>query len=313
MAVTGVASAQVTMYGVMDQGYGSVTTESDAGVQATKTTGMVSGVQSGSRWGIKGAEDLGGGLTASFQLESAISVGDGASSGFARTSKFALDGSFGTVSMGAQYTPTFSLLGASDVTGTDASTTASIMDVRADNMFMYTSPRINGIQVVAGMSGNKTDSTSGTTTAESDIKDITVSYAAGPVYVAAGSYAVNTTATNATTLVTTVTSEITIKTIAATYDLGVAKLYFNKLTQSQSSVDNGETNYGVKMPMGAVTLLAGYGRNTADSSTSSTDYTIGADYAFSKRTNAYARIAKGQAVNAGTITKEMYVGVRHSF
>jgi predicted porin len=307
VAVTGVASAQVTMYGVMDQGYGSVTTESDAGVQASKTTGMVSGVQSGSRWGIKGAEDLGGGLTASFQLESAVSVGDGASTGFTRTSKFALDGSFGTVSMGAQYTPSFSVLGASDVTGVDGSTTASIMDVRADNMFMYTSPRINGIQVVAGMSGNKTDSTSGTTTTESDIKDITVSYAAGPVYVAAGSYAINSTAASV------VTAEITIKTIAATYDLGVAKLYFNKLTNSQSSVDNAETNYGVKMPMGAVTLLAGYGKNTADSSTSSTDYTIGADYAFSKRTNAYARIAKGQAVNAGTITKEMYVGVRHSF
>jgi predicted porin len=268
---------------------------------------MVSGVQSGSRWGIKGAEDLGGGLTASFQLESAISVGDGVSTGFARTSKFALGGSFGTISMGAQYTPSFSLLGASDVTGTDASTTASIMDVRADNMFMYTSPRINGIQVVAGMSGNKTDSTSGTTVTESDIKDITVSYAVGPVYVAAGSYAINSTTAS------TVAAEITITTIAATYDLGVAKLYFNKLTNSQSNVDNGETNYGVKMPMGAVTLLAGYGRNTADSSTSSTDYTIGADYAFSKRTNAYARIAKGQAVNAGTITKEMYVGVRHSF
>ena len=54
VAVTGVASAQATIYGIMDMGYGSTTTESAAGVQSAATSGMQSGFQSGSRWGMKG-------------------------------------------------------------------------------------------------------------------------------------------------------------------------------------------------------------------------------------------------------------------
>jgi predicted porin len=295
------------MYGIMDLGYGSVTEETDAGVQTKKTTGMSSGVQSGSRWGLKGTEDLGGGLKASFQLESAITADTGASTGFTRTSKVALSGGFGTVSLGRQYTPTFSLISGTDVTGTDGTATSDLYAAsRADSMFMYTSPSINGVTFVVGTSGDSVEAAAGTAT-KAQLNDMTVTYAAGPLMVGVGSSSSQATTSGVAGAKTKQT------TIAGTYDMGMVKLYLNNANSKVSGVSTKETNYGVKMPMGAVTLLAGYGKNKADSSTSSTDYTIGADYSMSKRTNGYARVFKKQAVNAGTVTDGFYVGVRHSF
>ena len=315
VAVTGVASAQVTMYGIMDLGYGVENTESDAGVQATKTTGMTTGKRSGSRWGIKGAEDLGGGLTASFQLEEGItgdtggtSVGtDATTTGFTRTAKLALSGGFGTLSMGRQYTPTFSLIGGTDAMGTNGATTSTLYAaVRADSMFMYTSPSINGVTVVVGTSGDAVETTAGLDT-KTQLNDMTVTYAAGPLVVGVGSSSSMATAAGVDGAKTKQT------TIGGTYDMGVAKLFFGNANSKVSGVSTKETNFGVNVPMGAVTLLAAYGKNKADSSTSSTDYAVGADYSMSKRTTAYARLKKSQLVDAGVVTNGYWVGVRHSF
>jgi predicted porin len=307
VAVTGVASAQVTLYGIVDLGYGVENTESDAGVQASKTTGMTSGKRSGSRWGIKGTEDLGGGLKASFQLESAITADTGASTGFTRTSKVALSGGFGTVSLGRQYTPTFSLISGTDAMGTNGATTSELYAAsRADSMFMYTSPSINGVTVVVGTAGDATETTAGLDT-KTQLNDITVTYAAGPLKVGVGSSSSMATAAGVDGAKTKQT------TIGGTYDMGVAKLFFGNANSKVSGVSTKETNFGVNVPMGAVTLLAAYGKNKADSSTSSTDYAIGADYDMSKRTTAYARLKKSQLVNAGLVTNGYWVGVRHSF
>jgi predicted porin len=307
VAVTGAASAQVTLYGIMDVGYGSVTKETNAGVQTAKVTGMTSGVQSGSRWGMKGSEDLGGGMTATFQLESSIAANTAVSSGFTRTSKLGLSGGFGSLSMGRQYTPTFSLIGATDVTGTDATATSTLYAaVRADSLFIYTAPTMSGVTFTIGTSGDSTEVATGTAT-KTQLNDMTVTYAAGPLMVGVGSSSNQVTTSGASAAKTKQT------TIGATYDMGVAKLYLNNANSKVSGVSTKETNVGVKMPMGAVTLLAGYGRNTATGATNATDYTIGADYSMSKRTNAYARVFKQQLVDAGVKTNGVYVGVRHQF
>ena len=307
VAVTGVASAQVSLYGIMDMGYGSVTTETAAGVQTGAATGMSSGFQSGSRWGMKGSEDLGGGLTASFQVESSITADTGISQDFTRTSKLALSGGFGTVSFGRQYTPSFGLIGASDVVGVDGSSTNGLLvGVRANSMFMYTSPSISGLTITAGTSGDAVETTAGSDT-KTQINDLAVKYAAGPLMVGIGSFSNQATAAGVTAAKTKQT------TIVASYNMGVATLYLNSLSSKVSGVATKETNFGVKMPMGAVTLLAGYGQNKADGSTSSNDSVFGADYALSKRTNAYARVYSREAVNAGAETNGYAVGVRHAF
>jgi len=75
LAAVGVASAQssVTMYGLVDIGFGSHKTTNLNGSVSLKTSGIMDGSNAGSRIGFRGTEDLGGGLTASFVLEQGIS------------------------------------------------------------------------------------------------------------------------------------------------------------------------------------------------------------------------------------------------
>ncbi|WP_368621120.1 porin [Paraburkholderia sp. BR13444] len=73
--VCGAAHAQssVTLYGIADVGVENINNTSTGGAQ----TRVVSGNLSGSRWGLKGVEDLGGGMKAIFQLESGFNINDG--------------------------------------------------------------------------------------------------------------------------------------------------------------------------------------------------------------------------------------------
>ncbi|MBB5404848.1 porin [Paraburkholderia youngii] len=73
--VCGAAHAQssVTLYGIADVGIENINNTSTGGAQ----TRVVSGNLSGSRWGLKGVEDLGGGMKAIFQLESGFNINDG--------------------------------------------------------------------------------------------------------------------------------------------------------------------------------------------------------------------------------------------
>ncbi|CAH2806351.1 MAG: Outer membrane porin [uncultured Paraburkholderia sp.] len=67
------AQGSVTLYGIADVGLEHINNTSAGGAQ----TREVSGNLSGSRWGLKGVEELGGGLKAIFQLESGFNINDG--------------------------------------------------------------------------------------------------------------------------------------------------------------------------------------------------------------------------------------------
>ncbi|MES2281606.1 MAG: porin [Pseudomonadota bacterium] len=82
LAAVGAASAQssVTLYGVVDIGYGSQTTEGRAtatGTARQSTSGVMDGANAGNRIGFRGTEDLGGGLKANFVIEQGISPTSG--------------------------------------------------------------------------------------------------------------------------------------------------------------------------------------------------------------------------------------------
>ncbi len=71
MAASGVAFAasNVTLYGILDTGIGvSKVKHQDTTVQ------MTTGMDSGSRWGIKGVEDLGNGYSVGFVAEQALTL-----------------------------------------------------------------------------------------------------------------------------------------------------------------------------------------------------------------------------------------------
>jgi predicted porin len=103
-AFAGVAHAQssVTLYGIVDDGFNINT---NAG--GKHLYNLSSGVLQGSRWGLRGMEDLGGGLKAIFVLEDGFDVNTGklGQGGllFGRQAYVGLSSGYGTLTLGRQY------------------------------------------------------------------------------------------------------------------------------------------------------------------------------------------------------------------
>lgn len=96
------AQSAVTLYGIVDEGFNINT---NAG--GNHLYNLSSGVMQGSRWGLRGAEDLGGGLKALFVLENGFDVNTGklgqGGLQFGRQAYVGLSNAFGTVTLGRQY------------------------------------------------------------------------------------------------------------------------------------------------------------------------------------------------------------------
>ena len=101
MAASGVAFAasNVTLYGVIEEGV-----LLEKAKHADTTVQLRSGFDQGSRWGIKGVEDLGNGYSVGFILEQGFSAddgnvanaGNGTTSGFTREAFMYVNGDFGS-------------------------------------------------------------------------------------------------------------------------------------------------------------------------------------------------------------------------
>ena len=95
-------AADVQLYGVVDLGlnYSHVDMDNST-VKDVDSFTMDSGNGSGSRWGIKGTEDLGNGLTVGFILENGFDADTGADGVmFNRESSLFLQGGFGKLALG---------------------------------------------------------------------------------------------------------------------------------------------------------------------------------------------------------------------
>jgi predicted porin len=116
--------------------------------------------------------------------------------------------------------------------------------------------------------------------------------------------------------------------LAASYDLGVAKLSAGYKTEKYSIVDNTlkSTIVGVTAPMGALTLKASYVNKDSDSGKIGSQTAIGGVYDLSKRTAVYATYSSitneagfgntvGSTVaSAGAVDSKGYeFGIKHSF
>ncbi|WP_413458596.1 porin [Herbaspirillum huttiense] len=160
-AFAGAANAQssVTIYGIVDTGvvYQSKVATA-AGGTGTKF-GLNSGIIQGSRIGFKGVEDLGGGLSAVFQLETGFTNDNGglqgsdASTGsnlFRRKSVVGLAGNFGTVLVGRQtdFADTISAYTAVQDFGGWINNSGSSLDrlqgTRTNNSISYTTANLSG-------------------------------------------------------------------------------------------------------------------------------------------------------------------------
>jgi general bacterial porin, GBP family len=157
------ADSSVTLYGVAD----TFVQYLDNG--GTHSYSERSGGATGSQFGLKGNEDLGGGLSAQFDVETGFNINNGTlfadtTSLFYRQAWVGLrDDKYGSLSMGRQYEPSFRVVYPSDpfranevlspfsadVLAVDRNTLSTQYDAgRASNSVLYQSPNLAGLQLL---------------------------------------------------------------------------------------------------------------------------------------------------------------------
>ena len=166
-------AADVTLYGVVDLGLKYTNVDNDNGTSDTDTLEMAQGMQSGSRFGLKGVEDLGNGMKVGFVLENGFDADDGELGNdgrmFGREAQLFINGSFGELSFGrvGQLTSgngTYGIAGSMTPFGTSwggaiESSYYMVGFQRFDNTVTYKSPTFAGVTVYAQYSfdGNTKD------------------------------------------------------------------------------------------------------------------------------------------------------------
>ena len=168
-------AADVQLYGIVDTGvgYNHVDVDGLGDKQDIDTFQMKSGQASGPRWGLKGTEDLGNGLTVGFILEDGFSSDTGADSApmFNRESSLFIEGGFGKLAMGRMGSlnngqSSWAKVGMINAFGTSdwgdySVQVGNVMSTAAqwDNMVAYQTPDFAGFKVYAqyGMGNTVTD------------------------------------------------------------------------------------------------------------------------------------------------------------
>lgn len=338
--------SQVSVYGVLDAG---VVAERGCAGECAKTK-LDSGVASGSRLGVTGREDLGGGNSAVYTLEAGILNDTGASDQngtlFGRQAYVGLDGPLGLVTMGRQYNLVYETL--TDVAdpfhGGMAGSAANLVgytNKRYDNTVKYKSPRSR-----SGFIGSVIYSF-GESPFNSRVNrayGATLGYAKGPANLSI-THQRKENMLDATGTAPPVDRSARNSLVAANVDFGRFVGYaaygrsrgdgsspwnmdnpYGAVVQTGPSTDSRDALFGVAVPMGATTFLASYvrkdDRGLADRDAS--QIALGVSYALSRRTDWYAAVAKiqnrnnagyavGNASNGGRGDRAVNVGLRHAF
>lgn len=310
-ATTGaMAQSNVTLYGRIDASVGSNR------VNGVSTTQLFSGNLTSTRWGVRGTEDLGGGLKAIFGLEQGFDASTGtqaATSAFDRQSIVGLSGGFGTFKLGRHDTSfddirdisVSSNLWDSEFTPTKIAYTAGVADYssRSSNQIRYESPSLGGFTVGIGH-GLDEDAT-----VKADLTSYNLRYRAGALDVGIGFQ--DQKANN---------REYT--TIAGAYNFGVARLSagYNRAEVNGGAKADGYT-IGVNVPVDAFDFSVGYAyskaKNAGVTTAKGSAFAAGVTYALSKRTKLYGGYMDGDVENGAGVTttdRRLYsVGVRHDF
>ena len=281
----GAASAQtanVTLYGIIDS---YVASHRANGVS---TTALNSGGISGSRWGLRGTESLGGGLNAVFVLEGGFGVDTGALGQggllFGRQAYVGLNGGFGSVTVGRQYSPNFYVACNSDDTFGGCLTGWSAVanmggffanTLRPNNSIIYATPNMGGVTASMMWSlGEVAGSTSASRTLAANLQ-----YKNGPIYAGVGF----SDQKNATS-----TASDKQFIVGATYNFGVAYAGLTYIeNRAASGVKTKPLIASVTVPFGATRIGVQLAQNKSGSAKANS-YALLGEYDLSKRTELYA-------------------------
>jgi GBP family porin len=335
MASAAQAQTSVTLYGIVD---GGVIYRSGLNAAGDSSWAFGSGIEATNRWGIRGSEDLGGGLSAIFGLENGFNLGNGVANGnlgaafgsvngqlFDRGANVGLKGSFGTVTLGRNWNPfvlsqvavdsnNFSNFGSlnslacqqTTVTGgAVAGTNACLAAYWTSNSISYTTPNFNGFSASAlvGLGGVAGDNSAGRTVGLSG------TYANGPLTVAAGYYdtKVNGAAVNGSTAANTL-SGARAWHLGGKYNFGVATVSLEFANYRDPSADAlANTDFwdlGGAIPVGPNGVVYLNYLRKKDKNFSGNNghlYKIAYDHNFSKTTTAYVNLGFTRNSATGTM------------
>lgn len=321
------AQSNVSIYGVMDLGYYNVSGDT------SRSSGLGAGRNMTSRVGFKGTEDLGGGLQANFVLEGDIAADSGAGVStpfvgwastdnktasanggfqFNRQSTVGLSGSWGSVTAGRNYTPTFLLdfaydpfaengVGASLLTLTSVffNPAGSVAHLRASNLITYTTPaNSTGFNAMLAVAPSETAST---VAKEGGVTNAKIGYAKGPLMA--------DVAWGKTKLAAT--DDITTTSFGTAYDLGTIKPMFeySRDTVGAAGANAKKQGYlvGATAPVGQGQARISYSKAERSSDTTTTgnvkQLAIGYVYNLSKRTalyGTYSHVSNSNYSNTAT-------------
>jgi len=295
------AQTSVTLYGVADIGLEYLTKVERTDDNLLR---MSSGNLSGSRWGLRGSEDLGGGLKSVFVLESGFHVdtGAGGSRLFNRQAYLGLQGKFGTLTMGRHQNLLYDFTVDFDPLGAATRYSMSRMDAdmvsRADNSIKYTG-KFGGLSAAAlySFGYNNNGEVAGQWRRGREMSG-GLGYAAGPFAVSAVYDHRNPTES----------SRVQRATVGGTYAVGPAKLYagyrWAQLIEGKAGSRANLWWAGASYQATPALTLAGaayyqdYRRVGADPWM----FSVQADYAFSKRTDVYLSTAYAMNRKANGLT-----------
>lgn len=265
---------------------------------------------------LSAVEDLGGGMKASASMAVRVRGRDANSDGAAdgvggRDATVNLMGGFGTVTLGAVEAGNGIIGLASAGAPTIGQDNGVTLDAAGNvDLFQYTSPALipgltARLQIVDSIGDPGTDGLQAASTLQ-DATVVGVAYNAGPLAVNADFTAFGKNAAAAGTDDRT--------RLSASYDLGVAKLGAGfQAKKDLAGAKDKQYMFGVSVPMGAITLGATYAkRDAAADANDATGYELGANYAFSKRTNLQAAYLS-QKIKGASAATTFRVRLMHSF
>jgi len=300
-AQSGPASS-VTIYGRVDASLNLHRFAPNAGQPGFSTRYISSDT---SRWGIRGSENLGGGLSAYFKMEHGFNVDTGlpssATAYFNRETLVGLNHrSFGSLQLGSQFTPSIWLTGKLDPF--QRSNTGAILTLfqqggavgprgypsQHNNAAQYISPVMGGFVVRALVATTEGQAPVGKP------RSLSVEFTRGRLFLGGAYERVNTIG-SAVGQPTRLTAPNTAVLLGATYRFDGFKLH-GMLIKNRIDGTTGMSGgmAGVSVPVGAGEIQATYQRRNVDDTANSDASLLAVQYMYplSKRTSVYVGTAR---------------------
>jgi len=325
--VSGAAFAQsATVYGILDLSVVSQNHQGQATSANGRTTSLNDAVWMPSVFGITGSEDLGGGLKASFNLESDINadtgkLSDASTAGnsataartlFGRKSNIALSGNFGEIKVGKDIDMIFlqgfidNIRNSHSASGFVANAIANNNSFNTDavfiqNMVRYTTPSYNGLKASVQHRFGETAGNAGGNNSNAYL----VNYANGGLTLNVGHKSINDRMTIGGTS-NVAGSDQKLTYVGATYSFDKFKVAttYHKATNSGVTASTADTktyelgaSYAVSPALTAAVNYVKSEINTANADAKNTSFSL--KYAMSKRTSVWGLVShvRNQASN----------------